>query len=413
MLINYLPLAIPLLLAFVLPVNAQLAGCPDPQASNYNAEAIINDGSCQYPSTSLSPVSSQQLPGEMVETSGLIYYKDQVWTHNDDTDIHLYAVDPFQVNDFESFPLVGTENKDWEDIAHDQQYIYVGDFGNNSSGNRTDLRILRIDKNSLEQGVPIIDSIDFSYELQTNFDPTGGNNTDFDCEAMIVGTDSIFLFTKQWINEQTAVYALPKTPGEYTAKYLAEYDMNGLITGATYMEEQQLIALTGYSSTLNPFLVLLYDFENHDFFNANIRRFNISLPFHQVEGITSADGLTYFISNERFSMSPLVVPQKLHEFDLTEYLNTYVVNISDSFLKPQYDLQVYPVPATTHITLHIDGLFQLEYYQILDIYGNTMISGYAREKRTRINIETLPDGVYYLLLKNQGQYVKKIMKTAG
>ncbi|MFP4288784.1 MAG: T9SS type A sorting domain-containing protein [Bacteroidales bacterium] len=404
---------IPFLLLLFAEVNGQNHGCTDTQASNYDPEATINDGSCQYPATSLSPVSSQQLPSEMVETSGLIFYKDRVWTHNDDTDIHLYAMNPFQVNDFDMYPLEGVENKDWEDIAHDQQFIYVGDFGNNSNGNRTDLRILRIDKNTLKTGIPTIDTIAFSYELQNNFDPTGGNNTDFDCEAMIVGNDSIFLFTKQWVSEKTALYALPKTPGEYTAKYLAEYDVNGLITGATYMEQQQLIALVGYSSTLNPFMVLLYDFENYNFFNANVRRFNISLPFHQVEGITTHDGLSFFISNERFSMSPLIIPQKLHEFDLTEYLNTYVVNISDSFLNPQYDVRVFPVPAQNYITLQIDGLTEQEYYQILDIYGNPLIFGYTSQNKTKIDISAIPYGVYYLIIKNQGQYVRKIMKTAG
>jgi hypothetical protein len=230
---------------------------------------------------------------------------------------------------------------------------------------------------------------------------------------MIVGTDSIFLFTKQWVSEKTALYALPKTPGEHMAKNLGEFDVNGLITGATYVEQQQLIALVGYSSTLNPFLVLLYDFENHKFFNANIRRFNISLPFHQVEGITTPNGLSFFISNERFSMSPLVVPQKLHEFDLDQYLNTYVVNISDSFLNSQYDVQVFPVPAQNNITLQIEGLTHQEYYQIMDIYGNVLISGYARQNKTKIDIGKLPDGVYYLLIKDQGQYVRKIMKAAG
>jgi hypothetical protein len=39
-------------------------------------------------------------------------------------------------------------NKDWEDFTR-HTYFYIGDFGNNVSGNRKDLHILRIEKESL------------------------------------------------------------------------------------------------------------------------------------------------------------------------------------------------------------------------------------------------------------------------
>jgi len=84
----------------------------------------------------------------------------------------------------------------------DKDYLYVGDFGNNLNGNRTDLKILRIRKNSVLVNPLKIDTINFSYSNQTNFTPTGTNNTDFDCEAFIVASDSIYLFTKQWISKR-------------------------------------------------------------------------------------------------------------------------------------------------------------------------------------------------------------------
>ena len=81
----------------------------------------------------------------------------------------------------QQFNITGVENYDWEEISSDSLFIYVGDFGNNVNGNRTDLHILRIEKNSLLINSPVIDTISFTYSDQTDFTPTGSNNTDFDC----------------------------------------------------------------------------------------------------------------------------------------------------------------------------------------------------------------------------------------
>jgi hypothetical protein len=69
---------------------------------------------------------------------------------------------------FEDFKLK-VKNTDWEEISQDSSYIYVGDFGNNYQGNRTDLHILRIEKKSFLLNQPIIDTISFSYSNQTDF----------------------------------------------------------------------------------------------------------------------------------------------------------------------------------------------------------------------------------------------------
>src|SRR6478609_5806558 len=65
------------------------AGCTDPLASNYNASATTNDGSCAYPVSSISPVSKGQLSDTVRETSGLVYWNRMLWTHNDDADAAL------------------------------------------------------------------------------------------------------------------------------------------------------------------------------------------------------------------------------------------------------------------------------------------------------------------------------------
>ena len=231
-----------LLLLILNNLKAQ-PGCTDPLASNYNHLAAQNDGSCVYSAATISAGTSVQLPAIMQETSGLIFWNNRLWTHNDDSDINLYAFDTNAVNIFEAYALTGTANIDWEEISQDSAYIYVGDFGNNVNGNRTNLKILRIEKNTLLTHAPIIDTIAFAYANQTDFSPTGGNNTDFDCEAFIVTTDSIYLFTKQWVSQKTALYVLPKTPGNHLAQYKTTLDVQGLVTGAVYLENANLVVL--------------------------------------------------------------------------------------------------------------------------------------------------------------------------
>jgi len=96
------------------------------------------------------------------ETSGLILWNKRLWTHNDSEDLNIYALDTINGNILQSVQLTGTVNKDWEEISHDKDYIYIGDFGNNSGGNRTDLKILKISKNSISAGQPVIETINFS-----------------------------------------------------------------------------------------------------------------------------------------------------------------------------------------------------------------------------------------------------------
>ncbi len=348
-----------LLICFVLffnNSNAQVSGCTDPLANNYNAAATSNDGSCMYNVISVAPTASFNLSANIPETSGLIKWDNRIWTHNDNTDINLYSLDTANGNTNGAYLISGAENIDWEEISQDDNYVYIGDFGNNANGNRTDLKILRISKNSILSGSPVTEIIHFSYSDQTNFLPAGSNNTDFDCEAFVVSTDSIYLFTKQWISNNTSVYSLAKTPGTYTAHFKSTYTVQGLITGATYMETKNLIVLSGYSNALQPFAYLLYDFNGSDFFGGNKRKIGISLPFHQLEGIATANGLKYYISNEYFALPPaIVIPQKMHTLDLSPYLSGYLNSFYNSVeFTAKKEITVFPNPAYDFITIKAD-----------------------------------------------------------
>ncbi|HEX5151965.1 MAG TPA: hypothetical protein VFW07_10980 [Parafilimonas sp.] len=303
-------------------ISAQVAGCPDPAANNYNALATVNDGSCTYNNTSVTPVLKTNLSTTVNETSGLLWWNKQVWTHNDSGgEKDLYTSDSTNGNILKTIALSKGNNVDWEDIAQDNKFFYVGDFGNNKNGNRTNLRIYRIKKSELKTLTTVKPGvIKFSYSDQTDFTPKGSNNTNFDCEALIAYGDSLFLFSKDWVDNKTRLYKLPKLPGTYVAQNIGELKVGGLVTGAEVIPDKKVIVLTGYNALLSPFIYLLYDFTGNHFFDANKRKVTINQGFLQMEGICAVSGTRFFISNERLSN---IVPAKLQAIDLSALLNPY------------------------------------------------------------------------------------------
>lgn len=269
----------------------------------------------------LKPSSSIVIDEKVRETSGLLFWNKKIWTHNDDGDTNLYALDKTTGEITETIALKNVVNKDWESISQDENYIYIGDFGNNVSGNRTDLHILRIEKEALLQGIQKIDSIQFNYSNQVDFTPLKSNKTEFDGEAFIVSKDSIYIFTKQWKSKKTSVYVLPKLPGNYVATLKTTFNANGLITDATFLSDKNQILLCGYSKRLKPFLYLLSDYQKDDFFSGSKTKIKLKLPFHQVEGIAS-DGEKIYLTNEQFVRKPFInTKQKLHEITLEQIIN--------------------------------------------------------------------------------------------
>jgi hypothetical protein len=268
-------------------------------------------------------LSRQELHPAVSESSGLTYWKGRLWSHNDSSgadSIYAFKVDdPMNILAYNT----GVPNKDWEAIEQDEKYIYIGDFGNNARGNRQDLRIFRIEKNTLLEGRPKADTIFFVYSDQVDFSEHVQQDTDFDCEAFIVSQDSIYLFTKQWISRRTALYRLPKAPGKHIAVFQDEFDIDGLVTDAEYIRSKQLLALSGYSAAyFRQFIAVFYDFEDRCFFKGKKYNFTLDMGIipHQIEGIASANGAVYFITNEQQALTP----QRLHIFDATPYLKDYL-----------------------------------------------------------------------------------------
>ncbi|HLO81784.1 MAG TPA: hypothetical protein VK166_12540 [Chitinophagaceae bacterium] len=288
-------------------VNAQ-QGCTDPAASNYDSTARINNGTCIYPNIKLNATLKFSLPKGLAENSGMIYWNNKIWIHNDGgNDPSLFEFDTTgkvsrRIN------IINATNMDWEDIAQDEKYVYVGDFGNNETGNRKNLRIYRVAKSDLQKSTTVKgEPIFFSYEDQTDFSYAGSGSTDFDCEAMIVINEKIYLFTKQWVSAGTALYELPATPGKHVAKKLGNLNVNGLVSGADYDPATKTIALIGYGvPLLNRFIYLLYDYKDAEFFSGNKRKLTLNVS-KQSEAIAFRNRERLYISNENSFFGPQAV----------------------------------------------------------------------------------------------------------
>lgn len=413
-----------LLLASAQVGQAQVCGCTDPLALNYDPTATINDGGCVYATTVVNATTVGPLDSLLEGSSSLIWWDNGFWTFNDHSDSCLYHLDATNAAIIEALCINGIYNYDIEEISQDSLFFYLGDVGNNN-GFRQDLHILRIGKDALLNQMLEVDTIWFSYEDQTDFSYLP-QATDFDCEAFVVSQDSIYLFTKQWVSMQTTIYALPKTPGTHVARKRATYDVDGLITGATYLPEYRLVALCGYefdisnySSLFHPFLVLLYDFQEDNFFSGNKRRLDLDYStWAQVEAIATHNALDFYLTNERFTTTlgdvTIDLPALLRHLDLRDYMLPYLTGLGYTMIQPHAagNFHLYPNPATDRIHLDCPSDCYGAEYTIFNVQGQKVMGGVLNDNTIMLNDHTVSAGIYLLVLQKKdriirGSFVKK------
>lgn len=259
---------------------------------------------------------SDELSEKVNEQSGLLWYNNLFWVNNDsDCEPKLYAYNN-KGEIKKEVEITNAKNIDWEDLTGDQDYIYIGDFGNNF-GNRKDLRVLRLKKNDLgvsesskveieEIGIEWADQDDFSMRKQ---------NHDFDCEAFLTYDDSLFFFTKNWANHRTKMYVSSKNIGTHKLQIRAEFDVDMLVTGADVSSDGELVALIGYKDYLS-YLVLFYEFEGTDFFGGKSLRIDLSpLGGAQTEGIVFGENDSLYISTEETKL-----PQSIYKVEYEQWM---------------------------------------------------------------------------------------------
>lgn len=238
------------------------------------------------------------LPALVQETSGLIKHKNLLWTFNDSGGKpEIYGINLANDSIEQIITLKNAINNDWEDIAQDQNNIYIGDFGNNQ-GTRDSLVIYKIKKASIpyKGNVSVTaENITFVYPEYTPV-AVPVSWSAYDCEALVEMNDSLYVFTKDWTNGSTTLYSLPKKLGKYTAKKLKTLNPQGLITGADY--KSGTLILLGYSN-FTPFLLTFKTSNFIEIGDNNAKRYDLTeIATYQTEGICF-DGDKIIISSEK------------------------------------------------------------------------------------------------------------------
>ena len=351
------------------------------------------------------------LPQTVKETSGLLVVDGKIITHNDSGDAaNLYELDSVTGNLLRTINITNATNVDWEDIALDDTHIYVADIGNNN-GNRTDLTIYKILKTDFANNTSITaEEITFAYEDQTDF-TIRTNNHNFDDEAIVIFNDDILIFTKNWENEETNVYKIPKVSGDYTATKVSNADVECLITGATYFNDR--FFLSAYDASLNPFIIYI-SFNRapgDDIFASGFTKIDITSTIgggSQIEGITAVRGNSdrYFLSREEFSFtsggSTFTFPTRLYEF--TD--DTHNLLSTKSFDK--LNVSIFPNPTTDSFS--INSTTNIVKIQLFNTLGKLVLAD--KYNQQKFDISKFPSGIYLLKVTfdNQQTTVKKIIK---
>lgn len=327
------------------------------------------------------------LDAEIEETSGLIEIEGRLITHNDSgNEPVLYEVDTLIGAVLRRVTVINAENKDWEDICADGQYIYVGDIGNNS-GNRTDLRIYRVAiADYMSSDSVIADTIAYHYADQTDF-TSSTFSTNYDAEGLTVIGDSLYIFTKNWGDFRSNLYTVSKLPGSYSAHRRDSLDTQGMVTGATYVDEEGILALCGYTFLLQPFVTIIQDFPAFSLEAASSDRISYSVPpgiSRQTEAIFPHNDGGYYISTERsFTGSPALM-----YFNQAPLLSENQMELE---LPP-----IFPNPATDSVTLPLQEgqkalIYNMEGKQVATS-GQAKFSTRQLASGTYIVLIATPDG---------------------
>lgn len=344
------------------------------------------------------------LPARLSESSGAIFFNDRLISHNDSGgENKLYELDTISGLVAGTVTISNATNVDWEDITQDNTNIYIGDIGNNVSGNRTDLKIYKVSKTDyLSSETVNAQTIAFSYSDQTDFTPKTANTTEWDAEALIsFDANNLILFTKNWADGITKGYVIPKTAGTYSVSPLSTtLNSGGLITGGTYNPLTAKLYLVGYTNpALQPFVWESEGFSGSDVFSGtNTKTAISSFSFEQAEAIAYVDANRYFITSESFSNI------------ISNYAKAIAFSTNDAVLsvddyKKSHPIVLYPNP-TNHL-LHISN----EDIRTVEIYDARAVLVY-KGSTNRIDMDHFSSGIYTVKigLKSNSIMTKKVVK---
>jgi len=237
------------------------------------------------------------LPKELKEISGMVASGNNIWTITDKPRPALYNLDSTG-NLIQTIDIKNVKVIDVEAVTADDKFVYMGDLGDNE-GNRMQRQIIKVSIDSIGSGKNVAvngEVITFDFPGDVERDKKKKNN--YDCESVLSYHDSLYVFTKERDSMRTKLFALPKTPGTFTARFIDSFNTKGLVTDAAMNQSDNEVALIGYKQAHKyPFIILFKNFAGEDFFSGKPERIELAdKPWDwQLESITyKRDDMVFF-----------------------------------------------------------------------------------------------------------------------
>lgn len=188
----------------------------------------------------LMPVAG--FPSDLQESSGLVALNGGFVSHNDSGNTaELFMLDG--KGRLLSRMPVAASNHDWEDITQNNNTLYIADTGNNG-GKRRDLRVLAVPVNGGD-----LTELPVRYQEQHNFQPPSHQHN-FDAEALAMVNGELWLLTKRWLDQHSAIYRLIPDSRATEITEWQRLNTQMLVTGADFDTASQTLLLVGYSRNL-------------------------------------------------------------------------------------------------------------------------------------------------------------------
>ena len=256
---------------------------------------------------------STVLSEELKEISGIQYINDTlIVAHNDGGNSpFLYFINPNSGKTLKRVVVKGVKNTDWEDIALEGKFLYIGDFGNNEN-KRKNLSIIRVSwKEALTNDSINSEKMTFEYSDQKAFPPEK-KVLNFDTECMAFADGYLWLFTKNRtdpfdgisnvyrVKFQENTHSILKK--EYSIKIGSKGWMFDSVTGGDFA--YGYFYLTTYNR------VLKYLFSDGKFTLVKQYKYN---EYNQKEAITVIKDDQIYVANE---FKKVLGKQKLYRISL-------------------------------------------------------------------------------------------------
>lgn len=274
-------------------------------------EPLVNSSDLQFLSSSTLPSILQEASGVEIDENG------NFWSINDSGNDALLIGFNSDGSLHEQLSLSSLSNIDWEDLAYENETLYIGDFGNNDN-DRVDLKIyklpdfLNIDAGNA--GSVTTSIINFSLEDQDQF-PPADNNLHFDMEAFFVFENQIYLFSKDRSDPFagiTKMYILDDEAGTQIAKLAGTFSTSsdkkeGAITSADISPDGSKIVLIS-----EELIYLFTDFVTvPSFLEGTVKRYTYQQK-RKYEGVVFTDDCHLEVVNEdKYDVLPSVLNIKI------------------------------------------------------------------------------------------------------